>query len=134
MSMRLAPAITPDTECFWNALREHRLVIQRCGGCGVLRHPPRPMCPQCHSLEWDTVDASGRGTVFSFVMPQHPSYPWFDYPYIVAIVELAEGTRLVTNIVGVAPEAVSIGMTVQVQFEEHDGGLVLPVFAPVEES
>jgi len=128
--MRLGSTVTRDTQFFWDAVREHRLLIQRCTGCGALRHPPRPMCPQCHALAWDTVEASGRGTVFSFVMPQHPQFPFMEYPYIVALIELEEGTRLVTNIVGTAPEEVDIGMPVQLTFEEFDGGVVLPQFTP----
>jgi len=128
--MRLGSTVTRDTQFFWDAVREHRLLIQRCTGCGALRHPPRPMCPQCHALAWDTVEASGRGTVFSFVMPQHPQFPFMEYPYIVALIELEEGTRLVTNIVGTAPEEVDIGMPVQLIFEEFDGGVVLPQFTP----
>jgi len=131
-STRLAPSMTADTQFFWDAAKQHRLLIQRCLGCGVLRHPPRPMCPQCNALEWDTIEASGRGTVYSFVMPRHPPLPWFDDGYIVALVELEEGTRLVSNLVDVAPDAVSIGMPVEVRFEEFDGGLVLPLFAPAE--
>jgi uncharacterized OB-fold protein len=129
--MRLAPTPTPDTQFFWDAAAAHRLVIQRCGGCGTLRHPPRPMCPRCHALEWDALEASGRGTVYSFVMPQHPQFPFMEYPYVVALVELEEGTRIVTNIVGVEPASVRIGMPVDVVFEEFDGGVVLPQFRPV---
>jgi len=134
MSARLAPAVTADTAFFWDALRQHRLVIQRCVDCGSLRHPPRPMCPRCNSLEWDTVEASGRGTVTSFVIPHHPPLPWFPEPFVVALVDLEEGTRIVTNVVGVAPDAVTIGMAVQVRFEPFDDGLVLPLFVPVEAS
>jgi uncharacterized OB-fold protein len=130
MSSRLAPSVTADTQFFWDGVKEHRLLIQRCVACGTLRHPPRPMCPTCHSFEWDTEQASGRGTVFSFVMPRHPPLPGFDDGYVVALVELEEGTRLVTNLVGVEPAAVSIGMSVLVCFEEFDGGLVLPMFTP----
>ena len=130
MKQRLAPSMTADTQFFWDGAKEHRLLIQRCAGCGALRHPPRPVCPKCHSFEWDAVAASGRGTVYSFVMPRHPPLPWFDDGYIVALVELEEGTRLVTNLVGVEPEAVSIGLPVVVRFEEFDGGLVLPLFTP----
>ena len=130
MSARPAPATTRDTAFFWEALKERRLLIQRCAACGALRHPPRPMCPRCHSLDWDTVEASGHGTVTSFVVPHHPELPWFPEPYVVALVELAEGTRLVTNIVGVSPDAVTMGMRVRVSFEEFDDGLVLPLFAP----
>lgn len=134
MSSRLAPSMTADTEFFWDGAKQHRLLIQRCGGCGTLRHPPRPMCPSCRSFDWDSAEASGRGTVYSFVMPRHPALPWFDDGFIVALVELEEGTRLVTNLVGVEPDAVSIGMPVVVRFEEFDGGLVLPMFTPAEGS
>ena len=68
--------------------------------------------------------------MFSFVLPRHPQYPWFEPDYIVGLVELEEGVRLVTNLVNVAPDAVRIGMTVTVQFDEFDGGLVLPMFRP----
>ncbi len=130
MSSRLAPSMSPDTQFFWDGAKAGKLLIQRCGECGALRHPPRPMCPACNSLLWDAIEATGRGTVFSFVMPHHPTYPWFDYPYIVALVELDEGTRVVSNLVEVRPEDASIGMRVEVRFEEFDGGLVLPMFAP----
>jgi uncharacterized OB-fold protein len=132
MSARLAPSMTPDTEFFWAGVREHRLLIQRCTNCGNLRHPPRPMCPHCQSLEWDTIEASGRGTVFSFVIPHHPPLPWFPDPFVVALVDLAEGTRIVTNVVGIAPEDVRMGMDVAVRYEEFDDGLVLPLFGPVD--
>ncbi len=136
MSTRLAPSVTQDTAFFWDGVREHRLLIQRCASCGTLRHPPRPMCGQCRSVEWDTVTASGRGEVFSFVMPHHPPFPWFEYPYIVALVELEEGVRLVSNLVGCTPDEVEIGMPVRLEFEHHDDDVVLPVFrlAPGSES
>ena len=131
MSARPAPSMTPDTQFFWDGVREHRLLIQRCCGCGALRHPPRPMCPRCNSVVWDTVESAGRGAVFSFVMPHHPQYPWFEYPYIVALVDLDEGTRIVSNLVGVAPDDATIGMRVEVGYEHFDDGLVLPMFRPV---
>ena len=134
MGTRLAPAVTADTAFFWDALKEHRLLIQRCASCGALRHPPRPMCPSCHSLEWDAVEASGQGTVYSFVIPHHPPLPWFPEPFVVALVELAEGTRLVTNVVGVSPDDVTMGMAVRVHFEHFDDGLVLPLFVPEDGS
>ncbi|MGB8208771.1 MAG: zinc ribbon domain-containing protein, partial [Mycobacterium sp.] len=65
MATRLAPTISPDTEFFWDGLRDHKLLIQRCSGCGTLRNPPRPMCPNCRSLEWEPIESSGRGTVYS---------------------------------------------------------------------
>ncbi|HUL99820.1 MAG TPA: Zn-ribbon domain-containing OB-fold protein [Mycobacterium sp.] len=130
MSMRLAPSMTADSQFFWDGAKERRLLIQRCAACGALRHPPRPMCPQCHSLEWDTVQSSGRGTVYSFVMPRHPQFPFFDDDYIVALIELEEGTRLVSNLVDITPGDARIGMPVMVRFDEFDDGVVLPVFVP----
>ncbi len=127
--MRLAPTVTPDTEFFWNGLKEHRLLIQRCAGCGALRHPPRPMCPRCNSLEWNTVESAGRGSVYSFVLPRHPDFGFAD-PHIVALVELDEGTRIVTNLVDVDPAQVTIGQRVVVRYETFDGDLTLPFFTP----
>jgi hypothetical protein len=130
MSTRLAPTTTPDTRGFWDGVRDHTLLIQRCTGCQALRHPPRPMCPACNSLAWDTIESSGRGEVYSFVMPRHPPFPWFEGTYIVVLVALAEGIRLVSNLCGVDPDDVTIGMPVEVFYEHFDDGLVLPQFRP----
>ncbi len=130
MANRLAPAISPDTEFFWFGLKENKLLIQRCGGCGALRHPPRPMCPNCRSLDWDPIESSGRGTVYSYVMPHHPRFPFFDYPYIVVLVELEEGVRLVSNLYDIDPADVTAGMPVEVFYRTFDGDLVLHQFRP----
>ena len=130
MSTRLAPTTTPDTQFFWDGVADSKLLVQRCTACGALRHPPRPLCPSCRSLDWDTIEASGRGTVYSAVIPHHPPLPWFPEPFSVALVELAEGVRLVTNVVGIDPHQVTLGMAVRVRFETFDDGLVLPLFEP----
>lgn len=130
MSFRLAPSTSPDTQFFWDGLKEHRLLIQRCTACGTLRHPPRPMCPSCNDLGWDTVASSGRGTLLSFVLPRHPPMPFMDDGYVVALVELEEGTRLISNLRDVDPAAASIGMAVEVFYETFDEGLVLHQFRP----
>jgi uncharacterized OB-fold protein len=122
--------MTVDSQFFWDGVEDGRLLIQRCTVCGALRHPPRPMCPHCQSVTWEALESSGRGTVYSFVMPRHPRFPFFDDDYIVALIELEEGTRLVSNLVDMAPEDARIGMAVTVRFDEFDGGLVLPVFTP----
>lgn len=132
MTSRLAPTVTPDTQFFWDGVKAHKLLIQRCAACATLRHPPRPMCPRCNSLEWDTLESSGRGELFSFVLPRHPPLPWFEPGYIVALVDLEEGTRLVSNLCDVDPAQAEIGMAVEVVYEEFDGGLVLPLFRPVD--
>ncbi|OBJ03092.1 Zn-ribbon domain-containing OB-fold protein [Mycobacterium sp. 1465703.0] len=130
MAARLAPAITPDTEFFWNGLRQNKLLIQRCDGCGQLRHPPRPMCPHCRSLEWEAIESSGRGTVYSYVMPHEPKFPFFEYPYVVVLVELDEGVRLVSNLTGINPADITPGMPVEVHFQTFDDDLVLHQVRP----
>jgi uncharacterized OB-fold protein len=130
MTFRLAPSMTADTQFFWDGAKDGHLLIQQCRACALLRHPPRPMCPQCHSLEWDTIESSGRGTVYSYVMPQHPPLPFFDDRYIVDLVELEEGVRLVSNLVGIDADDASIGMPVRVRFDAFDDDVVLPVFVP----
>ena len=129
---RPLPGISDDTRFFWDGARAGKLLIQRCKGCGELRHPPGPVCPSCHSFEWDTVEASGRGTVYSFVVMHYPEVPPFDHPNPIVLVELEEGTRLISQIVGIQPGEVRIGQAVQVEFNSfNDGELVLPQVRPV---
>ena len=128
--LRPRPALNADNAFWFEAAKEHRLVIQRCTSCGTLRHPTGPMCGQCRSLDWDTVDASGRGTVYSFVVNHHPQIPGFEYPLVVATIELEEGTRLIANMTGVAPDAVEIGMPVELDCIDADPDLTLPAFRP----
>lgn len=122
-----APSADRDTAFFWDAVSDSALLLQRCGSCGRLRHPPGPMCPSCRSLEWTTTAASGKGTVFSAIVPRYPELPGFAYPYVVALVELDEGVRVVANVRHSAPEEVRIGDRVQLFFEDH-GGFRLPQF------
>jgi uncharacterized OB-fold protein len=129
---RPLPGISDDTRFFWDGARAGQLLIQRCKSCGTLRHPPGPVCPECHSFEWDTLQSSGRGTVYSFVVMHYPEVPPFDHPNPIALIELEEGTRLISQLVGVAPGDVRIGQAVQVEFNTfNDGELVLPQFRPV---
>lgn len=91
------------------------------------------MCSTCNSLDWDTIEASGRGTVYSYVMPRHPQLRFFEDPYIVALVELAEGVRLVSNLCRIALHDVETGMPVEVFFQPFDNDLVLHQFRPPDE-
>jgi uncharacterized OB-fold protein/acyl dehydratase len=127
---RPRPALTQDNAFWFEGARQHRLLIQRCKQCGTLRHPPRPMCAECRSYEWDVVDASGRGTVYSFVVNHYPQAPAFDYPLAVGLIELEEGTRLVANVIGIDPGDIRIGMPVEVEWVDHDPDLTLPAFRP----
>jgi 3-oxo-4,17-pregnadiene-20-carboxyl-CoA hydratase alpha subunit len=130
---RPRPALTQDNAFWFEGAREHRLLIQRCKECGTLRHPPRPMCSECRSYEWDVVNATGRGTVYSFVVNHYPQVPAFDYPLAVGLIELEEGTRLVANVIGVDPGDIRVGMPVEVEWVDHDPDLSLPAFRPVRE-
>jgi uncharacterized protein len=129
-AMRPLPAITHDNAFFFEGAKRGELLIQRCQSCGTLRHPPRPGCPKCRSLEWDTVASTGRGTVFSFVVVHYPQVAAFDYPLPVVLIELEEGTRLVSNIEGVEPADIQIGMPVEAVFRTYGDDLTLPVFKP----
>ncbi|GHD66518.1 bifunctional MaoC family dehydratase N-terminal/OB-fold nucleic acid binding domain-containing protein [Streptomyces goshikiensis] len=125
---RPRPVINRDNHGFWEGVRAHRLLIQRCSSCATLRFPWLPGCNACASPEWGTVEASGAGTVFSYVVMHHPPFPAFDPPYAVALVELAEGVRMIGNITGVPYDKVRIGMPVRLEFLRVDEDLELPVF------
>ncbi|MED5812112.1 OB-fold domain-containing protein [Mycolicibacterium sp. 050232] len=136
MAHRLAPSISPDTEFFWSGLKDGELRIQRCIDCKALRVPPRPMCGQCQSLDWDYVVSAGRGTVYSFVMPQYPPLPFLEYPYVVALIDLDEGVRIVSNLCDIEPKNIEPGLAVEVFYETFEAlpsgdELVLHQFRPV---
>jgi uncharacterized OB-fold protein len=88
------------------------------------------MCASCRSFDWDAVEASGRGVVYSFVVNHYPQVPAFDYPLVVALIELEEGTRLVSNLIDIEPGDVRVGMPVEVEFVAFDEELTLPQFRP----
>jgi uncharacterized OB-fold protein len=127
---RPAPIITDDNKEFWEAARDGRLVAQRCRACGRLRHPPRPMCPHCHSVEHEVVELAGTGTVYSYAVLHHPQHPAFSYPVVAVLVDLDEGVRVVSNLVGVEPPEVRIGAPVRVTFRATADDLAVPVFEP----
>lgn len=132
-SLRPRPVINRDNAGFWQGVAEHKLLIQRCGECETLRFPWLPGCNECGCQEWDTVEASGEGTVFSYVVMHHPPFPAFGAsddagPYAVALIELAEGVRMVSNVVGVPYDKVRTGMPVRLEFLRTDPELELPVF------
>ena len=130
---RPRPSMTHDTAHFWKGLEEGKLLIQKCSDCGALRHPPEPMCPHCTSLHWQSIESGGRGVVYSFVVMHHPKVPAFDDSNLVALIELDEGVRIVSNVVGAPGEKVEIGMTVQVEFVQADPELKIHQFRPVDD-
>jgi uncharacterized OB-fold protein len=126
--IRPAPILTEDNNEFWMAAAEGRLVAQRCRACGELRHPPRPMCPLCHSIEYDPVELSGNGVVYSYSILHYPQFPTFDYPIVAVLVDLEEGVRLLSELRGVGHDDVQIGLHVEVRFEDTSDGMAVPVF------
>jgi uncharacterized OB-fold protein len=124
------PLADLDTQPFWDGCREGRLLVPRCRACGETRWPPGPMCPACRSAETDWIEASGRGAVYSWVVVTHPVHPALvdQVPYVVGLVELDEGVRIVSNITGCAPEEVVAEMPVEVYFEEVAEDVRLPNF------
>jgi uncharacterized OB-fold protein len=133
MSMMVpTPAITPDMEPFFDAARRQQLALQRCRRCHTFRFPARPICSSCLSTEAEWVSVSGRGEIFSFNVMHQVYHPAFAerVPYAVVLVKLAEGPKMTSNLVGVEPHDIRIGMPVQVVFEKIDDEVTLPKFAP----
>jgi hypothetical protein len=123
-----------DNGWWWEQAARDKLVIQRCASCEVLRHPPRPMCDGCRSLEWDFVEACGRGSLASFTVLHHPQVPGYEYPLAIGLVDLEEGTRIVTQLVDCERDDITIGMPLEALIHRDDDGFKLPVFRPARES
>ncbi|MFC4853623.1 bifunctional MaoC family dehydratase N-terminal/OB-fold nucleic acid binding domain-containing protein [Actinophytocola glycyrrhizae] len=123
----IRPVVNRDTAYFWEGTAVGELRIQRCGGCGELRHPPGPMCPSCNETRPGHVVASGLGEVYSYVVHHHPPVPGHTPPFVVALVELEEGVRLLAEL-AVPPEEVHIGLPVRIGFVEVDDELTMPVW------
>jgi uncharacterized protein len=129
-SQTLRPVASHDTAFFWEGTAEGQLRIQHCPTCGRLRHPPGPMCPSCGAEKQDWIVASGKGTVFSYVVHHHPKVPGKQPPFVVALVELDEGVRMLGELIDVDPGAVTIGMPVQIALTRIDDELTLPFWRP----
>lgn len=124
------PSPTPDDAPFWTALSERRLVLPRCRQCGTYIWYPRTFCSACHTAGVDWVEASGRGSIYSYTVSRRGLGPWSDRaPYVIAYVELEEGPRVMTNIVGCDPDDVAIGQLVTAAIEIDQGAPALR-FAP----
>jgi hypothetical protein len=130
------PAKTLDALPFWDGCAQGRLLIQRCAACARFQHYPRSLCTRCTGTDLSFEEVSGHGTVVTFTVCDRPLGARFvgRTPYVVALVDLAEGPRLMTNIVGCAATDVTIGMQVRVGFEDLGQGTWLPVFEPAASS
>jgi uncharacterized OB-fold protein len=130
---RARPKPTPETKHFWDGTQAGELRLQRCNKCSKAYFPPRPFCPECGHREVTVFKASGKGFLYSYVIHHRP-VPGFTPPYSIAVVELEEGPRMMTNIVDCpqTPEALQLDMKVQVKFEKLDDKTTLPLFAPAK--
>jgi uncharacterized protein len=124
----------PDdyTRAWWDAAAEGRLLVVRCGSCGKAHYYPRPFCPRCGAQDVAWEQASGNAVLYTWSVVHSNDLPPFrdKLPYVAAVVDLAEGPRMMTNVVGCNPEALRVGMELRVQFEELAEGLHIPVFRP----
>ena len=125
---RIAAPRGHDNKWWWDACDEGKVLIQRCKSCQTLRHPPRPMCGECQSMAWDSIESSLDGEILSHTEIHHPKIPGYQYPLICAVIKLAEGTNLVANIVGCQSSDVAIGMQVKGKVEQVDAKTMLPQF------
>ncbi len=126
------PVADWETRGYWEGAGRHELVLQRCRGCGTVQHRPRALCATCLGPDIEHFVASGRGSVWTFTVTEQNQVPPFReaVPYVLAYVELEEGPRLLTNVVGCAPDEVRIGMSVRAEFRADADGLAVPVFVP----
>jgi uncharacterized OB-fold protein len=130
--VRLVPGITPLTQPYWDGARRHQLLLQRCGACGYVWHPPLPRCPECHSANVDWIPASGRGRLYTYTVVYHATHAAMadKVPYISALVQLDEGPRVLTNLRSCSEDQAQIGMPLRLIFEELTADITLPQFEP----
>jgi hypothetical protein len=129
---RVLPTPTPETAHFWDGCKVGELRLQRCLACEKPYFPPRPFCPACGSREVEVFAASGRASLFSYVINHRPRPDMSKDPYAIAVVALDEGPRMMSNIVDCpqTPEALKLDMPLEVRFETF-GEIALPLFVPV---
>jgi uncharacterized OB-fold protein len=125
------PRPSPETLPFWEAARAHRLLLPQCNACGRFWFPPTQRCTHCLSADFVWRESRGEGRIYSFVIYHRVYHPAFEgeVPYVVAIIELDEGPRFISNIVSVAPDEVRCDMRVKVIFDEIEPGVTIPKFS-----
>jgi len=129
----LIPTTTPETEPFWEAANDGVLLLQKCADCGGVQYHYRALCSFCMSDRVDDFPSAGRGTVWTYSVVYRNSTPGYSekLPYVVALVELEGGVKVVTNIIGCDPEAVTFGTEVELTFARTDAGQSIPLFKVV---
>ncbi len=130
MSDRQTPTIYPETQFYWDGAKAGKLLLNSCTACDRAYFPPRPFCPACGSRKVEVVEASGKGTLYSYVI-NHMAAPGYTPPFIVAVVMLEEGVKMMSNILDCPPdpEALELDMPLEVTFEQR-GDIAIPQFRP----
>lgn len=131
---RALPVPTPETNHFWEGTQANELRLQRCDGCSHVYFPPRPFCPSCASRKVSVFKASGKAKLYSYVINHRPAAPGFTPPYAIAVVELEEGPRMMSNILDCpqTPEALVLDMELEVAFEKVSDKITLAQFRPAK--
>lgn len=131
----IPPGVTEETEAFWAAAQEGRLVVQRCSACGAESFPPRGICRSCHSRDVAPAEITDRGEVYSYTVNYQRWLPDLEVPYPIVLVEFPgrPGVRVTGRLRGCAPDDITIGMPVEVGFEPGPGGYAIPSFLAVQD-
>ena len=125
---KLIPQVTRELKPFFDAARNNQLAVQKCDNCGTLRFPAAPLCLACDSPKASWVPVSGKGEVFSFTIMHRAYHPAIKVPYTLAVIELKEGAKITSNVVGIQPSKVKCGMPVEVTFEKLNDEVSMPKF------
>jgi uncharacterized OB-fold protein len=126
------PVPSAESQAYWDGLRDRKLLMPRCDACGKYWFPPSLLCPHCNATKWTWTSTSGRGRIFSYVVYHRVYHPGFadEVPYAVAVIELDEGPRMVSNVIGIAPDKVACDLRVEVVYQPITDTITLPKFKP----
>jgi uncharacterized OB-fold protein len=126
------PVPSAESQAYWDGLRDRKLLMPRCDACGKYWFPPSLLCPHCNATNWTWTSTSGRGRIFSYVVYHRIYHPGFadEVPYAVAVIELDEGPRMVSNVIGIAPDKLACDLRVQVVYQPITDTITLPKFEP----
>ena len=126
------PVPSAESQAYWDGLRDRKLLMPRCDACGKYWFPPSLLCPHCNATNWTWTSTSGRGRIFSYVVYHRVYHPGFadEVPYAVAVIELDEGPRMVSNVIGIAPDKLACDLRVEVVYQPITDTITLPKFKP----
>jgi uncharacterized OB-fold protein len=126
------PVPSAESQAYWDGLRDRKLLMPRCDACRKYWFPPSLLCPHCNATNWTWTSTSGRGRIFSYVVYHRIYHPGFadEVPYAVAVIELDEGPRMVSNVIGIAPDKLACDLRVQVVYQPITDTITLPKFEP----